>query len=135
MPDKSAIFTLPGLDEQHYLSLSNFHYHGNGAYSSLLRVRSGGFACDKTFNFDNDEYFLAKLKDVLVNKNGDAELMALQSDEYLKIQTTDADKLLVTGLIEEVHPLNQTLEFAFITRYNLIEGFIRDFTGLVKSNI
>jgi hypothetical protein len=135
MPQQPATLTLPGLDEQHYLCLSDFHYHGNGAYSCLLQVRSSGFACDKIFSFDNDEYFLTKLKEVLTHKQGDAELMALQSDNYLKIQATGADDLLISGLIQEAQPLSHVLEFAFISQYHLLERFVSDLSGLVKANI
>jgi len=135
MLQKANSLTLPGLDEQQYLCLSDIHYHGNGAYSCSLKVRSSGFGCDKTFSFDNDEYFLAKLKELLLNKRGDAELMALQSDNYLKIQATDADNLLITGLIQEAHPLSQALEFAFTSHYHLIKRFVSDFSGLVKAQI
>ena len=134
MPKKLTELTLLGLDSQHHISFSDIHYHGHGTYSCVLTVHSNGFSCEKAFDFDNDEYFLAKLKAVLADKSGDAELMALQSDNYLKIQAFDADALLVTGLILEEQPLTQSLEFAFITHYEMIERFVSEVNRMVRSN-
>jgi hypothetical protein len=134
MPKNPATLTLLGHDEQHRIDISDIHYHGHGAYTCKLSIRSNGFACDKTFDFDNDEYFLAKLKEVLANKSAEAELMALQSDNYLKIQVFDADTLLVTGLILEEAPLTQALEFAFTTGKAMLERFVSEFSRMVKAN-
>lgn len=134
MPKNLAALTLLGLDTQHHISFSDIHYHGNGAYSCVLLVHSNGFSCNKAFDFDNDEYFLAKLKAVVTDKSGEAELMALQTDNYLKIQAFEPDSLLVAGLILEEQPLTQSLEFAFITRYEMVERFVSEFARMVRSN-
>jgi hypothetical protein len=53
--------------------------------------------CAKGFGFDNDEYFLAKLKDVLTHK---------RSDKFLKVQAYENAGLLISRLILEQQPLN-----------------------------
>jgi len=135
MPKDHATLTLLGLDTQHHISFSDIHYHGHGAYSCVLTVHSNGFSCNKQFGFDNDEYFLAKLKDVLTHKSGEAELMDLQSDNYLKIQAFETGTLLISGLILEEQPLAQSLEFAFLTHYEMVERFVSEFARMVQSNI
>lgn len=135
MPQKSDTLTLIGLDEQHYVYLSAINYHGHGAYSCELQVRSNGFSCKKTFSFDNDEYFLAKLRELILNKGGEAELMDLQSDNYLKIQAFETNSLLITGLIIEESPFSQSLEFAFPTGYDMLERFASDIARLVQMHV
>jgi hypothetical protein len=100
----------------------------------VLTVHSNGFSCKKEFGFDNDEYFLSRLKEVLAHKSGEAELMDLQSDNFLKIQAFETDSLLISGLILEEQPLTQSLEFAFTTRYVMIERFVSEFASMVQSN-
>ena len=126
--------TIPGNDQAHLIALSEIQYLGHGAYSCLLNVRSNGFSCAKAFGFDNDEYFLAKLKDVLAHNTGEAEMMDLQSENFLKIQALENDSLLVSGLVMEQQPLSQSLEFAFITRRELLERFTSEFSCMVQSN-
>ena len=135
MPKSLAALTLSGLDHQHAIVFSNLNYLGHGAYSCLLQVRSNGFSCEKVFGFDNDEYFIAKINEVITLKTGDAELTDLQSDNFLKIQVFEPEGLLVTGLILEEEPLNQSLEFAFVTRYEMIERFAHEFARMVQANI
>lgn len=126
--------TIPGNDQAHLIALSEIQYLGHGAYSCRLNVRSNGFSCAKAFGFDNDEYFLAKLKDVLAHNTGEAEMMDLQSENFLKIQALENDSLLVSGLVMEQQPLSQSLEFAFITRRELLERFTSEFSRMVQSN-
>jgi hypothetical protein len=134
MPKNPATLSLLGLDEQHLIRFTDIDYLGQGAYSCTINVKSNGFSCEKVFGFDNDEYFLAKLKEVLVNQAGAAELMDLQSDNNLKIHAFGADTLLITGFIQEEEPLAQSMEFAFTTNYVLVEKFISEFAYMVRSN-
>lgn len=134
MLKKPAALILSGTDEQHRIIFSNIRYLGNGAYICQLNVQSNGFVCDKEFGFDNDEYFIAKLKEVLTKQTGEAELMGLQSDNYLKLQAFGPDTLLISGLMIEEQPLAQSLEFAFTTQYALIEKFVVEFANMVRAN-
>lgn len=134
MPKIPTSLTLLGNDAQHHVVLSNIHYLGHGAYNCIINIHSNGFSCEKAFGFDNDEYFLSKLKDVLAHKSGEAELMDLQSDNFLKIQAFETNSLLISGLILEEQPLTQSLEFAFTTRYVMIERFVSEFASMVQSN-
>jgi hypothetical protein len=133
MPILPAVLNLLGTDQQHHIIVSHIQYQGQGAYSCVLKIQSNGFACEKGFGFDNDEYFLAKLKEVFVSHTGEAELMSLLSENHLKIQAYDADTLLISGFIQEEQPFNQSLEFAFLTRYDMLERFISEFTRVVRS--
>jgi len=44
------------------------------------------------------------------------------------------DKLLISGLIVENHPLNQSQEFALLSRTGIIKRFASDFAALVQLN-
>ena len=134
MPNNSAPLRLSGTNTQHVIEITNIHYLGHGAYTSLINVQSNGFSCEKEFSFDNDEYFINKLREVLTHQTGDAELMGLESDNYLKIQPFGPDTFLISGLIMEAQPLTQSLEFAFTTRYPLIEKFVTEFSEIVRTN-
>ena len=134
MPIAPATLTLLGLDDQHRIQFSDIDYRGHGAYKCRLNIHSNGFSCNKVFDFDNDEYFLTKLREVLAHKSGDAELMDLQSDNYLRVQAFETDRLLVTGLILEDQPLTQSLEFAFVTGSAMVERFVDEFSRMVRLN-
>ena len=133
MPAKPETLNLLGEDQHHHVVLQNIRYLGHGVYHCNISIRSNGFTCEKDFAFDNDEYFLAKLREVCTNQTGDAELTDLQSDNYLKIQAFDADTLLITGLILEEQPYTQALEFAFITQYPMVERFLSEFTRVIRA--
>ena len=128
------MLTLLGLDDQHHIRFLDIHYLGHGAYKCILNIRSNGFSCDKEYSFDNDEYFLAKLKEVLTRRSGEADLTDLQSDNYIRIQAFEAESLLISGLILEEQPFTQSLEFAFTTRYEMVERFVSEFARMVQSN-
>lgn len=134
MPKSVASLTLLGNNHQQQIILSEVHYQGHGAYRCNINVQSNGFSCHKVFNFDNDEYFLAKLKEVLDSQSGEAELFDLQSDNVIKIQAYETDVLLVSGLILEEAPFSQSLEFAFSTDYNMLERFAGEFRRMVQAN-
>lgn len=134
MSKSTTALTLAGNDQQHQIILSEIQYQGHGAYRCNIRIQSNGFSCHKTFNFDNDEYFLAKLKEVLESQSGEAELFDLQSDNVIKIQAYDTDVLLVSGLILEAQPFAQSLEFAFSTHYGRLERFAGEFKRMVQAN-
>ena len=133
MPAKLETLNLLGNDEQHHVIFTDICYLGHGTYDCDISIRSNGFACEKDFAFDNDEYFLAKLKDVCTSQTGEAELTDLQSDNYLKIQAFGEGTLLVTGLILEEQPYTQALEFAFTTQYPMIERFLSEFTRVIRA--
>ena len=134
MPIAPATLTLLGLDDQHRIRFADIDYLGHGAYKCRLNIHSNGFFCHKEFDFDNDEYFLTKLREVLAQQSGDAELMDLQSDNYLRVQAFETDRLLVTGLILEDQPLTQSLEFAFVTGSAMVERFVDEFSRMVRLN-
>lgn len=134
MPKKVASLILFGTDKQHQVMLTNLHYLGHGAYTSTIKIASNGFYCEQEFGFDNDEYFINKLQEVLTHRSGEAQLMGLQSESYLKIQPFGQDTLLISGLILQEQPLAQSLEFAFTIQYPLLDRFVTEFARMVRAN-
>lgn len=122
--------TLHGHNQAHVI-LSDVHHHGSGDYICQIIIQSKGFSCDTAFVFDNDEYFLAKLKELQSGRNTEAELLDLQSDNYLRIEVVDADTLKVNGLILDATLYTQSLEFAFATGYEQLSGFTSAFEQML----
>jgi len=61
-------------------------------------------------------------------------MMDLHSDNFLKIQALENDKLLISRLIVENQPLNQSLEFAFLSRTGILKRFASDFATPLQLN-
>lgn len=133
MPKALPSLTLQGHDKEH-VTLSSISHQGNGAYLSQITVQSNGFSCNTPFTFDNDEYFLAKLKELQTKRNTDAELLDLQSDNYLRIVPINPDTIMVSGLILDKPPFAQMLEFAFATDYQQLAPFVSAFDRMLQAN-
>lgn len=133
MPRSQHTLTLQG-NRQECVILSAIDHHGHGACRCKIDVQSSGFSCQQAFNFDNDEYFLAKLREVLRTQSADAELLDMQSDNFLKIQAIDTSSLLVSGLILEERPFTQSMEFAFATDYEKLARFTSEFGRMLQAN-
>lgn len=117
------------------LSLSDIDYLGNGSYACRLQVRSCGFACDRRFDFDNDEYFLNKARGVMDNHTGEAELMDLQADSYIRLRPFDEQRYLIAGYIVEETQVTQSIEFGFCVDRHTLTRFIAQFEQMVRANV
>jgi hypothetical protein len=98
-------------------------------------LNSNGLMCDRPFEFDNDEYFLAKLKELQQTGQGDAELTHLYSDEFIKFETPLDNRLSIIGFLSDGETSHQTLEFAFDVDIGRLDQLIIDFEKLVRANI
>jgi len=86
MTSKKKTFKLNTRDKTKQLSFVDLEYLGSGAYDCEIHVDSSGFMCKRAFGFDNDEYFLAKIRDVVANQAGEAELTDLQADSFIRFK-------------------------------------------------
>lgn len=134
MSEKPASIRLTSDTPSSQLEFKKLDYLGSGAYECQLLVNANGFMCDREFSFDNDEYFVAKLREVLATQTGEADLMALESDSYIRIQPYHGTTLLVSGLIVEEQPLSQSLEFAFTADEKSVTKFVTALEKIVRAN-
>lgn len=133
MSTPPATLTLPGIDQKNHIKLDGIQYLGHGRFSCKLDIQSNGYAYNKTFYFDNDEYFIAKLKEIISSQSDEAVMTDLQSDNTLSIRTMGEGSLLISGLIQESEPLHQSLEFAFMSHIDLIKTFASEFAEIVRT--
>lgn len=117
------------------LQLKEIDYLGSGAYCCRLLINSNGFNCDRLFEFDNDEYFVSKAREIMTARTGEADLMGLQADSYVRLQPYDNQNMLVSGFIVEETHVMQSLEFAFSVPQASAEGFLSAFEQMVRMNI
>ncbi len=120
---------------QHSLKLLDVDYLGSGVYTCEIQVNSNGFMCDRIFGFDNDEYFLAKLKAMLNNNEGEATLMEMQADSFLRLKHIDAETVLLTGYLVEQTDVTHSLEFSFTLDTKKVTTFVKAFEKMVRANI
>ena len=135
MPSKNNTFKLDTRDKSKQLSFVDVDYLGSGAYSCQIHVDSSGFMCKRDFGFDNDEFFLAKIKDVVEHGQGEAELTDLQADSFIRFKPYINEEVLVTGYIVEHTNVTQSIEFAFTVSQGCIKKFITAFEKMVRANV
>ena len=135
MAAKKKNFTLTSSDKSSTVQLENVEYLGSGTYDCELHADSNGFMCKRTFSFDNDEYFLAKLNALLNNNEGEAELMDMSADSFIRFRPFDEEQLLLTGYLVEHTQVTHSIEFAFSIRKKDIKKFVGDFEKMVRSSV
>jgi len=135
MVDKTKTLTLSTQDKSKKLSFVDIEYLGSGAYSCEIHVDSSGFMCKREFGFDNDEFFLSKIKDVVNLQQGEAELTDLQADSFIRFKPYVDEEILITGYLVEHTNVTQSIEFAFMVSKTGINKFISDFEKMVRTNI
>ena len=135
MPKNTFEFILTTNDKQHSLKLTDVEYLGNGVYTCEIQVNSNGFMCKRIFGFDNDEYFLAKINAMLNNKNGEASLMDMQEDSFLRFKYFDDNTIQLTGYLVEQTEVTHSMEFSFNIDLDKAARFVKDFEKMVRVNI
>lgn len=135
MPKKKLLPELELKTNTAYLQLKKIEYLGGGAYSCQIIVESNGFHCNRPFSFDNDEYFVSKAWDVVNVLNGEADLMDLQADSYIRFKPFGNNAVLVCGYIVEDTNVTQSLEFAFTATQETVKVFVSAFEKMVRANI
>ena len=135
MPKSTFKFLLTSHDEQQTLKLIDVEYLGNGIYTSEIQVNSNGFMCKRIFGFDNDEYFLAKLNAMLNNNDGEAVLMDMQEDSFLRFNYLDDHTIQLTGYLVEHTEVTHSLEFSFSIELKKATQFGKDFENMVRTNV
>ncbi len=133
MANKKQNFTLTSSDKSSTVQLKNVEYLGSGTYDCELHANSNGFMCQRPFGFDNDEYFLAKLNALLNNGEGEAELMDMSADSFIRFRTINDEQLLLTGYLVEHTQVTHSIEFAFSMTKHDAKKFAVDFEKLVRS--
>lgn len=128
-------FRLNGSDKTSFIQIEPIEYLGSGRYECLLSASSSGFHCQRTFAFDNDEYFLVKVRTLLNNNEGEAELMAMSEDSFIRFRPWDGEQLLLTGYLVEHSQVTHSIEFAFQIEKNVVADFITKFEKMVRKNI
>ncbi len=135
MTNNKNTFKLNTRDASKQLSFVDLEYLGSGAYRCEVNVDSSGFICKREFSFDNDEYFLARIRDVAENQHGEAELTDLQADSFIRFKSYENNEILVTGYIVEHTNVTQSIEFAFLVSDKCIKTFIDAFAKIVRANV
>ena len=135
MAPKKVTFKLNTRDKSKQLSFVDVEYLGSGAYSCEIHVDSNGFMCKREFGFDNDEYFLTKIRDLSETHQSEAELTDLQADSFIRFKPYPNDEILVTGYIVEHTNVTQSIEFAFSISNKCIKTFISAFEKMVRANV
>lgn len=135
MTNKRKSFTLTSRDKTSSVQLKHVEYLGTGAYDCELEANSNGFMCQRTFGFDNDEYFLSKLNALLNTDEGEAELMDMSADSFIRFRSFDEEQLLLTGYIVEHTQVTHSIEFAFsISKAEAIK-FSEAFEKMVRASV
>ena len=135
MASKKTTFKLNTRDKSKQLSFVDVEYLGSGAYSCEIHVDSSGFMGKREFGFDNDEYFLTKIRDLSKAHQGEAELTDLQADSFIRFKPYPDNQILVVGYIVEHTNVTQSIEFAFVVDASCIKKFITSFEKMVRANI
>ena len=135
MANNKKTLKLNTKDTSKQLSFVDLDYLGSGAYSCEIHVNSSGFMCKREFSFDNDEYFLSKIRAVADLQQGEAELTDLQADSFIRFKPYDNDEILVTGYIVENTNVTQSIEFSFTIDKTCINSFINSFEKMVRANV
>ena len=135
MANNKKTLKLNTKDSSRQLSFVDLDYLGNGVYSCEIHVNSSGFMCKREFSFDNDEYFLSKIRTVAERQQGEAELTDLQADSFIRFKSYMDDEILVTGYIVENTNVTQSIEFAFSIDKKCINTFINSFEKMVRANV
>jgi len=135
MANNKKTLKLNTKDTSKQLSFVDIDYLGSGAYSCEIHVNSSGFMCKREFSFDNDEYFLSKIRNVAERQEGEAELTDLQADSFIRFKPYIDNEVLVTGYIVENTNVTQSIEFAFSINKACINTFITSFEKMVRANI
>lgn len=135
MANKKSSFKLNTGDTSKQLSFVDLEYLGSGAYRCEIQVDSSGFMCKREFSFDNDEYFLSRIRDVAENQHGEAELTDLQADSFIRFKPYESNEILVTGYVVEHTNITQSIEFAFVVSGKCIATFINAFEKIVRVNV
>jgi len=135
MANNKKTLKLNTKDKSKQLSFVDLDYLGTGAYNCEIHVISSGFMCKREFSFDNDEYFLTKVRNVAEHQQGEAELTDLQADSFIRFKPYINNEILVTGYIVENTNVTQSIEFAFSIDAACINAFINSFEKMVRANI
>lgn len=135
MTSKTKTIKLDTKDKSKQLGFANVEYLGSGAYSCEIHVESSGFMCKRDFGFDNDEFFLSKIKDVVDHEHGEAELTDLQADSFIRFKPYVNDEVLVMGYIVEHTNVTQSIEFAFTVGKTCLREFIISFENIVRASV
>ena len=135
MPKAKTSFKINSHDREAYLIIKDIEYLGSGAYDCILEASSRGFLCKRPFGFDNDEYFLSKLGTLLSSEQGEAELMDLEADSFIRIRPGENGEFYLTGYLVEHSQVTHSIEFAFRVTAAELEQFSQQFQSMVRSNV
>jgi hypothetical protein len=115
-------------DERVELSLVEVKRFGSSNnFRCTLRVRSGGFACERPFYFDAPylTQAIAGLNRMLAGEPGKAVLRSTYEEDRLEFEMNRLGHVVVSGEVVEHAELSQSLSFAFRTDQTVLGPLAR----------
>ncbi len=115
------------------LQLSNVEKFGDGSgYCCDLAVRSGGFACQRQFCFDDDYLTnaLTSLRRMIDGSPGEATIKFRYEEDYLRFEVNRLGHVFVSGELHEYSDLAQMLKFAFRTDQTVLAPLVRELAAV-----
>ena len=120
------------------LALRNVRSLGDGeAFECLLDLRSGGFALQREFWFEQADLveFVKRLRKMDGELAGDAELRTRYEDNFVRIEVSSrAGEVTVSGVVREYGSIDQQLRFKFITDQTVLRPLADDLSTLVRGS-
>ena len=99
-------------------------------YSCRLLVRSGRFAYDGKFYFENLGNVIDALTRMADSLQGEATLGQPAEESYIRFVVNANGHVTVSGLLVRIDALTQSLNFAFVTDQTVLRPLIRDLSLL-----
>ena len=111
------------------LQFSNVEKFSDGSgYCCDLAVRSGGFACQRQFYFDDDRLTdaLVSLRRMIDGLPGEAIFKFRYEEDFLRIETNRLGHVFISGELHEYSEMAQSLKFAFRTDQTVLAPLVRE---------
>lgn len=121
-------------DEAHTLRFTSLEkFADDSGYRCTLFVRSGGFACERPFYFDDSHFpdAIMALKAMDRGQPGEALIKGRWEDDYVKFVSNDLGHVFVSGELYEHSDMSQSLTFGFRTDQTVLGPLVRDLSPLV----
>ena len=105
---------------------------GGDFYDCQLAVRSGGFACERKFYFDDNTLYPAieALLQMDEKLKGTARIQGTYEQDWIEFECSSQGHVKVSGEIYEHSDLSQFLRFAFITDQTVLKPLVKAFERL-----
>jgi hypothetical protein len=115
------------------LRLANVEkFDDGGGYRCDLSVRSGAFAYDGPFFFDDVFVVnaIAAIREMVAGRPGEAVLKGQWEDDAIRFEMNRLGHVRVSGLMLENGGSTQSLKFEFLTDQTVFGALLRDLAAL-----